>query len=188
MRRIWIAAGGGFDQRLSVTLALEHWQAVMRSDATLEDGIAIVEQVMGGDGRRDRGRRCPHVVRRILGGDVLQHDFQRGKSRTIGFKTRSMNTTSRSKISTSGSVTSPWINNGKPTRLHGFQHRMDFADVGYAGIGNSWSRRLDESLQAWMWPRIGRERFRPVALSVRYSVIRGWNSSSLGIASRIRAR
>jgi hypothetical protein len=37
---------------------LQHRQAVvMRADAALEHGVAVVEQVVGGDGGRDVGRR-----------------------------------------------------------------------------------------------------------------------------------
>ena len=107
----------------------------MRLETTLEQRIAIVEQVMGGDGCRDRGRRCPHVVRRILGGDVLQHDFQRGKVAND----RVQDPVDEHRFA----VENVHVRVGdfavdqqrQALRLHGFQHRMDFVDVGYAGIG-----------------------------------------------------
>ena len=55
-----------------------------------------------------------------------------GKSRTSGDRMRSMNTASRSNTSTSGSVTSPWMQQHHADLLHALQRRIDGADVGHA--------------------------------------------------------
>ena len=55
--------------------ALEDRQAiVMRADAAFEDFIAVVQQVVRGNGSRDRVVGSCHILRGILGGDVFKHD------------------------------------------------------------------------------------------------------------------
>ena len=72
------AAGGGHaDQRLPVGFALEHGQAVvMRTHATGEDGVAVVEQVVGGDGGAHVRPGFGHELRRFGRGDVLEDNAQ----------------------------------------------------------------------------------------------------------------
>ncbi|MNS69597.1 hypothetical protein D3C72_1029140 [compost metagenome] len=48
----------------------------MGTDAALENLVAVVQQMMRRDGGGDRAFRFGHVLRRILGGDVLEHDGQ----------------------------------------------------------------------------------------------------------------
>ena len=69
------AAGNGRgDQRLAVRLALEDRQAVpVRTDAAQENGVAVVEQMMGGNGGCHGRRRIGDEFRRVPGRDVF-HD------------------------------------------------------------------------------------------------------------------
>ena len=53
-------------------------------------------------------------------------------SRRIGSRTRSMNTASRSKMSTAGSVTSPWTRSGRPICGHVLEHAADACEVLHA--------------------------------------------------------
>ena len=51
----------------------------MRANAALKNRVAVVEQVVRGDGGR-RERACAlHVLRCVSRGDVLKHDFQARK-------------------------------------------------------------------------------------------------------------
>src|SRR5690606_23364730 len=60
------AAGGRRDQRAPVLLALEHRQAVVvRANAARENGVAVVEQVVRGDGGGGERPGLPHVLRRL---------------------------------------------------------------------------------------------------------------------------
>ncbi len=74
------ATGSGFDQRLLVGAAFQNRQTViMRANTTGEHVVAIVEQVMCGDGRRNIGGGGGNKFRSIGGGNVLQHHLQRRK-------------------------------------------------------------------------------------------------------------
>ena len=69
-----IAGNGCSNQCLAVRFALEHRQAVpVWPDAALEDGIAVVEQMMGGDGRCHGQPGILHKFCSVLRRDVL-HD------------------------------------------------------------------------------------------------------------------
>ena len=58
-------------------LALEDRQAIpVRPDAADEERVALIEQVVRGDGCRDRATGLCHILRRLSGGDVLEHDAQ----------------------------------------------------------------------------------------------------------------
>ena len=75
-----IARGRGAAQRQPVLLALGDRQAVeMRADAAGEDGVAVDDQMMRGDRRREIRRRSATYCDRLLGGDVLEHDAQFGQ-------------------------------------------------------------------------------------------------------------
>mmetsp|Transcript_16910 Transcript_16910/g.40159 ORF Transcript_16910/g.40159 Transcript_16910/m.40159 type:complete len:295 (+) Transcript_16910:853-1737(+) len=76
------ARAGGLQQRLPVFLALEHRQTVVvRPQAPGEQRIAVVEQVLGREGGGGEAVRLGHVLRRLLGGDVLEHDLELGHGR-----------------------------------------------------------------------------------------------------------
>jgi hypothetical protein len=56
-----------------VRLGLEHRQAVVvRAQAALEQGVAVQEQVLRGDGGGDPGARAEHELQCRLGRDVLE--------------------------------------------------------------------------------------------------------------------
>ncbi len=104
-----IAGNGRFDQRMPMRFALQHRQAVqVRADATGEDRVAIQQQVL----RRERGgdarARALHELDARPRRDVLEHHLEAREALDDRLSTRSMNTGSRSKTSTSpASVTSP---------------------------------------------------------------------------------
>ncbi|MNO89275.1 hypothetical protein D3C76_807540 [compost metagenome] len=59
-------------------VALEDRQAVeVRADAAHQHVVAVVQQVLGGNGRADVGRRFADELRGIAGGDVLEHHLER---------------------------------------------------------------------------------------------------------------
>ena len=72
------AAGNGRgDQRLAVRFALQHRQAVpVRPHTALEDGVAVVEQVVNGDGGGHIGWRRCHELGGIPGRDVFHDHLQ----------------------------------------------------------------------------------------------------------------
>ena len=56
---------------------LEYRQAIiMRSNPALEHGIAVIQQMMRGDGSADVGRTLFDKLHGIVGGDVFEHDPQ----------------------------------------------------------------------------------------------------------------
>lgn len=56
---------------------LEHRQTVVvRTDAALEEGVAVEQQVMGRDGGGDPIRGVLDEAHGVAGGDVLDHDAQ----------------------------------------------------------------------------------------------------------------
>jgi len=74
------ATGRRFDEGLAVLFTFQNRQAiVMGANATREDRVAVVQQVM----RRDGGSRLRasafDILCRFLGGDVLKHNFEFGK-------------------------------------------------------------------------------------------------------------
>ena len=74
-----VAGGRRREQRAAVALALQHGQAVvMRPQPAREDRVAVQEQVLGGDRRRDARGRLAHELRRLPRRDVLEHHAQRG--------------------------------------------------------------------------------------------------------------
>ena len=71
------AAGGRFNQSEAMDFALEHGQTVVvRTNATGEDRIAVVQQVMRGNGGGGETVSRARIVRRLTRGDVLHHDFE----------------------------------------------------------------------------------------------------------------
>src|SRR3546814_3219094 len=51
----------------------------MRADAALEQRVAADRQVMRGDRCRDVGWRGADELHRVIGGDVFEHQLERGK-------------------------------------------------------------------------------------------------------------
>ncbi len=80
--KLGIAAGGSIQQGFLMRVALQNRQAIeMRTNATDEHVIAVVQQVMRGDGRADICGSLAHELRRIAGGDVFKHQFERWELR-----------------------------------------------------------------------------------------------------------
>ena len=73
-------AGGRVHQGQAVGFALEYRQAVvMWANTAGKNGVAVVEQVVGGDGGRGEAVRLGHVLGGLTGGDVLENNFQLGE-------------------------------------------------------------------------------------------------------------
>src|SRR5690606_4813741 len=76
-----IAAGGGIQQGFLVGVALEDRQAVeVRANAAHQHVVAVVQQVVRGDGGAHGGRCLAHELRGIGGGDVLEDHLQGRKA------------------------------------------------------------------------------------------------------------
>ena len=66
-------------QGQAVGLALEHGQAVVvRANAPGKNGVAVIQQMVGGDGGRSKAVCALHILRCLCGGDVLKHHFEFG--------------------------------------------------------------------------------------------------------------
>ena len=106
-------------------LALGDRQAIgVRPDAAREDRVAVDDQVLRRDRRGDVRAGCLDEIHGLGRGDMLEHDLQRREVAHQRRSTRSMNTASRSKTSTSGSVTSPWTQQRHADPLHRLQRRV----------------------------------------------------------------
>src|SRR5690606_2363835 len=82
-----MSASGRLDKRLSVGLALEDGQTIpVRSDSAQEESIAVVQEVVGGDGGPDVAFRLHDVVDTIFRCDVLQDHAQFRIALTQGYQ------------------------------------------------------------------------------------------------------
>ena len=126
--------------RPPVLLPLRDRQAVeMRPQPAREQGVAVDVEVLRSHRRRDVRAGRLDEGHRLGGGDMLEHDLElRENRRPAAESIRSMNTASRSKMSTSGSVTSPWTSSGIPTRCIASSAGWMVRDVGDA-IAPNWS-------------------------------------------------
>jgi hypothetical protein len=98
-------------------LALGDRQAVeMRPQAALEQRRAIDDEMMRRDRASDAGAMAANDIDSFLVLTRSATTFRPGCSRSSGTSVRSMNTALRPKISTAGSVMSPWIRSGMPIR------------------------------------------------------------------------
>ncbi len=74
-----VVAGCGFEQRLAVPFTLQYGQAVVvRTDAALEDRIAVHQQVLRRDRRGDAGPRGADEIHCRRRRDVLEDDLEPG--------------------------------------------------------------------------------------------------------------
>ena len=79
--KAWIARGGCFQHGAAVAFGLEHGQAViMGPQPALKQGIAVIEQVLRGNGCRQSVGMAVHEVDRLGGGDVFEYDFEPGQA------------------------------------------------------------------------------------------------------------
>ncbi|MNM20265.1 hypothetical protein D3C81_306010 [compost metagenome] len=73
-----IATGSRVQQCHLVGVALEDRQAIeVRTNTANQHVVAVVQQVLGSDGRTDVGRRLADELRGIAGGDVFEHHLER---------------------------------------------------------------------------------------------------------------
>src|SRR5690606_12895644 len=76
-KKLFRTTGNNVAQRLLVCAALEYRQAVVvRTNSAGEQVIAVHHQVLRRNGRCHTIRCLADKVRRIAGGDVLEHHFQ----------------------------------------------------------------------------------------------------------------
>ncbi len=74
-----VVTSGGFEQRLAVSFALQHGQAVVvRTDAALEDRVAVHQQVLRRDRRGDAGPRGADEFHGCRCRNVLEDDLEAG--------------------------------------------------------------------------------------------------------------
>ena len=70
------AADSCLQQGLAVQFPLQHRQAVvMRADAASKNGIAVVQQMVCGDGGGSEIAGLGYILGGLAGGDVLEHNF-----------------------------------------------------------------------------------------------------------------
>src|SRR5690606_25744126 len=75
------AAGRSFDQRLTMLFAFQDGQAViMRADSALKNRVAVITQVMCGNGCCDGVRCGGDKVGGFLRGDMFEYHAQPGKT------------------------------------------------------------------------------------------------------------
>ncbi|MCY1274369.1 hypothetical protein D9M70_229910 [compost metagenome] len=106
----------------------------MRADAAGEDRIAVVQQVVSGDGRTDRAAGFLHVLRGVPGGDVLEHHFQ---LRHVAAQRRHhlLDEDGLAVEDIDGGVGHLAVHQQRqPFALHRFQRAIAAADIGHAGI------------------------------------------------------
>ena len=96
-------------KRQAMMLALGDRQAIeMRPQAALEQRRPVDHEMMRRDRAGDARRMGAHDIDRLRRRDVLDHDLQALMvACSSGSRLCSMNTASRSKMSTAGSVASP---------------------------------------------------------------------------------
>ena len=123
------------DQRQAVLLALEYGQAVVvRTNPACKNRVAVVQQMMRGDGRCRESVCVAHIMRSLLGGDVLKNDFEFGEI-----------TAQRNQLGVNKhrfTVEQVNVRAGdfamhqqqQASLLHGFQRFISLAQVGYAGV------------------------------------------------------
>ena len=106
----------------------------MRADAALEDGVAVVQQVMRGDGGGQVGAGVLHVLRRFLGRDVLEHDLELGEVAAQ----RAQDAVDEDGLAVEQvdlGVGHLAVHQQQQARaLHGLQRPVGLAHVGHAGI------------------------------------------------------
>ena len=181
------ARGGGGHQRQAMLLALEHRQAVVvRPHAAQEDGVAVEQQVVRGDRRRQVLVARGHVLRRLARGDVLEHDLQPGEVAPQ----RLQHAVDEHRLAVEqvdvGIGDLAMHQQQQAFALHRLQRGVGLADVGDAGIavGRRAGRvQLDAPRRR---PRARGAISSGGVRSVRYSVISGSKSAPAGSASRMR--
>src|SRR5439155_6312329 len=78
---LWTARDPRAAERQPVRLTLGDRQAIhVRAETALEDGVAIDDEVMRGDGGSNGPRGSADEIDGILGGDVLEHDLEAGNA------------------------------------------------------------------------------------------------------------
>ena len=129
------AAGGHLHQRLAVLFALEHGQAVVvRANATGKDGVAVEQQVLRRDGGTDKAVGLAHVVGGFFGGDVFEDDFQLGEvaaQRDELLVDKGGLAVEQVDVAAGDFAVDE---QQQALALHGFQHRINFAQIGHAKV------------------------------------------------------
>ena len=124
-------------QRQAVLFAFGHRQAiVVRFNAAHEDVVAVDDQVVRGDCCAQIGRMVLHIRNTVFGCDML-HNLRADPVSPCGLDQArlSMNTASRSNISTSLWVTSPCTQSGRPISAIFSSEARTFLKSGHAAGG-----------------------------------------------------
>ncbi|MCY1420796.1 hypothetical protein D9M71_364300 [compost metagenome] len=117
-------------------VALEDRQAIkVRTNAADQHVVAVVQQVMGGDGRADVGRGFLDELCGVAGGDVFEHHLQRreaGDHAAHVFVDELLLAVEHVHFGTGHFA----VHQQRQADFgHGLQHREDLVDAGHAGIG-----------------------------------------------------
>ena len=130
-----VARCGGRHQRLPMLFALKYRQAIpVRSQPADKQRTTVVEQMMGGDGGSGGPTGLRHPLRRLLGGDVLQHHGQLGKVAAQGLQV----TINKHRLTVKhihlgvGDLAMDQQRHAYP--LHGLQGRVHVTQVGHTGV------------------------------------------------------
>ena len=122
-------------QRLAVHFALEHRQAVeVRPQAAHEQRVAVVEQVVGGDGGGGEAVGAGHVLGGFAGGDVFEHHLQLGE---VAPQRRHHAVDEHGLAVEEVDLAIGHLavhQQQQAGALHGLQRRVGLADVGDAGV------------------------------------------------------
>ena len=106
----------------------------MRANAPREDGVAVVQQVVCGDGRAQVGVASGHVLSGFFCGDVFHHNFQARKVTAQrdqmllnehGFAVKQVDV---------GRCDFAVHQQQHAFALHGFEDGVDFAQIGHARV------------------------------------------------------
>ena len=129
------ARGGRLDQSQAVGFALEHGQTVVvRAHATQKQGIAVEQQMVGGDGGGGRAVGLGDKLRGLLGGDVFHHDFEFGEVAPKGYEV-ALNEHRLAVKQVHRRVGDFAMHQQQQAMaLHGLQGGADFAQIGHARI------------------------------------------------------
>ena len=130
-----VPIGCGLHQGLAVGFALQDRQAVVRRpDAAREDGIAVVQQVVRRDGGTQQLIALAHVLRGLARGDVLEHDLQAREIAAQGDEVAVNEDGLAVKEVDVGTGHLAMYQQQHAHFLHGFEHRVDLAQLGHARI------------------------------------------------------
>ncbi len=134
--KLAVAAGGGVQQGDLMGIALEDRQAIeVRTNTANQHVIAVVQQVMRGDGRADVSRSLVDELHGIGGGDVFEHHFECRETLDHAahvFVDKDFLAIEHVDVAAGHFA----VDQQRHANFgHRFEHREDLVDTGHAGVG-----------------------------------------------------